>query len=351
MLAGICVLAAFVVGSAADPAHAQTGAPIVYKSSAPTAPVMTASLDVPRDGMSLYVAPHAPIPTFSSPSLAAPAPLAASLGPVPPVGAAGEEQSSALRTVAPPASSALAAPYAGPPYQVDGKWYVPAHEPNYDEVGIASWYGPNFHGKASASGEPFDENAMTAAHPTLPIPSLVRVTNLDNGRSVVVRLNDRGPFVDDRIIDLSRAAAGALDMHGPGTARVRVQYVGPAPSTPNAAPSEPVLATPQTSQDIVGRQLAPLAAPAPAAASTPMMQPSGEVFFLQAGSFADLGNANKLRDRLRPVGLTTIKAVMVNGSEYYRVMLGPWPSRDAADRARQNLGASGIQTLVVAGNR
>jgi rare lipoprotein A len=126
---------------------------------------------------------------------------------------------------------AWAEPYAGPPYQVEGKWYVPTHEPNYDEVGIASWYGPNFHGKASATGEMFDEMAMTAAHPTLPIPSLVRVTNLSNGKSVVVRLNDRGPFVDDRhLFESGRRVCTA------GHGQVRVQYVGPAPAEANAAP-------------------------------------------------------------------------------------------------------------------
>ena len=356
ILTGVCILAAFIVGGAADPAYAQTGAPIVYKSATPAAPapMMTAALDTPRAGMSLNVAPHAPIPKFGKPEATAPVTQPVSLGPVAPVGLAGVEQSPALRSVAAPVASGVATPYAGPAYQVDGKWYVPAHEPNYDEVGIASWYGPTFHGKDSASGEPFDENAMTAAHPTLPIPSLVRVTNMDNGRTVIVRLNDRGPFVDDRIIDLSRAAAGALDMHGPGTARVRVQYVGPAPATPNAAPNVVPMAAQQPAQAIVSRQLPPVAPP-PVVAPAPVLQPaaqmSGETFFLQAGSFADLGNANKLRDTLRPVGVTSIKAVMVNGSEYYRVMLGPWSSRDAAERARQDLGASGINSIVVAGNR
>jgi rare lipoprotein A len=333
---------------ATDAAHAQ--APIVYKSPVASAPVsgpipgkvMTASLDLPRDGMSLHVAPHAPVPSFSN----APAPRPVSLGPVPTVSAS-VEQTPALRTVAPPSAVGVAAPYAGPPYQVDGKWYVPAHEPNYDEVGIASWYGPTFHGKDSASGEPFDENAMTAAHPTLPIPSLVRVTNLDNGRTVVVRLNDRGPFVDDRIIDLSKAAAGALDMHGPGTARVRVQYVGPAPAQANAAPATPLQTDPQP---IVGRPLPPVVAAGPVA-QAPAMQPTGEAFFLQAGAFGDLGNANQMRDRLRPMGVTSLKPVMVNGSELYRVMVGPWPTRADAERARQDLAAAGVQAMVVPGNR
>lgn len=341
-LFGACVLGAVLVLATADPAHAQ--APIVYKSSATSTPMMTAALEPPRDGMSLRVAPQAPIPSFSNAPSSTPM-RSVSLGSVPPVSSA-IEQPPALRTVAPPSIANVATPYAGPPYQVDGKWYVPAHEPSYDEVGIASWYGPTFHGKASASGEPFDENAMTAAHPTLPIPSLVRVTNLDNGRTVVVRLNDRGPFVDDRIIDLSRAAAGALDMHGPGTARVRVQYVGPAPAEPNVAPVfAQQTATSPPQQPIVSRSLPPVAAPQPTVA--PIVPASGEAYFLQAGAFGDLGNANKMRDRLRPVGATSLRPVMVNGSELYRVMVGPWPTRDAAEQARRELAASGIQALVV----
>lgn len=116
----------------------------------------------------------------------------------------------------------------GRPYQVSGRTYVPQRNDRYDETGIASWYGPNFHGRPTANGELFDQNLMTAAHPTLPIPSIVEVTNLENGRTLRVRLNDRGPFVDDRMIDLSRAAADALGYRAAGLARVRVRYIGPA---------------------------------------------------------------------------------------------------------------------------
>ena len=117
----------------------------------------------------------------------------------------------------------------GQPYEVDGHWYSPAEQPHYDETGIASWYGPGFHRRETANGEWFDMDYLTAAHTTLPLPSYVRVTNLENGRALVVRVNDRGPFVGDRIIDLSRKSAEALKMRGRGTARVRVQYLGPAP--------------------------------------------------------------------------------------------------------------------------
>jgi rare lipoprotein A len=113
----------------------------------------------------------------------------------------------------------------GKPYQIYGTWYRPAFQPEYDEEGIASWYGPGFHGNYTASGERFDKYDMTAAHTTLPMPSIVRVTNLDNGKSAIVRVNDRGPFKENRIIDLSKKAAEALDMTKTGTARVRVQYL------------------------------------------------------------------------------------------------------------------------------
>jgi len=116
----------------------------------------------------------------------------------------------------------------GEPYRVAGRTYVPRDDPNYSKVGLASWYGPNFHGRRTANGEVFDMSDLTAAHPTLPLPSYARVTNLSNGRSVIVRVNDRGPFSRDRIIDVSATAAAMLDFKRAGVARVKVDYVGPA---------------------------------------------------------------------------------------------------------------------------
>ncbi|MFN3931528.1 MAG: septal ring lytic transglycosylase RlpA family protein, partial [Brevundimonas sp.] len=115
------------------------------------------------------------------------------------------------------------------PYQIRGRWYRPEEQPRYDETGLASWYGDQFHGRPTATGERFDMNALTAAHKTLPLPGLVEVTNLANGRRVVLRVNDRGPFVDSRIIDLSRGAADALDLRRAGVGEVRVRYLGRAP--------------------------------------------------------------------------------------------------------------------------
>lgn len=117
----------------------------------------------------------------------------------------------------------------GKPYKIKGKWYYPKEEFNYDKVGLASWYGPNFHGRLTANGEIYDQNHLSAAHPTFPLPSYARVTNQANGRSVIVRVNDRGPYAHGRIIDLSSRAADTLDTKAKGVAKVRVQYVGRAP--------------------------------------------------------------------------------------------------------------------------
>jgi rare lipoprotein A len=114
----------------------------------------------------------------------------------------------------------------GRPYQVNGRWYTPKEQPNYDEVGTASWYGAQHEGRPTANGEVFHRNAVSAAHKTLPLPSLVEVTNLDNGKKLKVRVNDRGPFVDGRIIDLSQEAARKLGFETQGTTRVRVRYIG-----------------------------------------------------------------------------------------------------------------------------
>ncbi len=135
----------------------------------------------------------------------------------------------------------------GAPYKVNGRTYTPKAEPDYEAVGVASWYGSQFHGKPTANGEKFDRNLLSAAHTTLPLPSLLEVRNLENGRRVIVRLNDRGPFVDDRLIDLSEAAAKELGFREQGLARVRVRYIGPADLRQAAA-------QPKTARAADGRQ-------------------------------------------------------------------------------------------------
>jgi rare lipoprotein A len=146
---------------------------------------------------------------------------------------------------------------SGQPYEVRGVWYYPKEQPNYDEIGIASWYGEQFHNHYTADGEVFDMNLPSAAHTTLPLPSLVEVTNLSNGKTLIVRVNDRGPFVDGRIIDLSKEAAAELGFVAAGVTRVRVRYVGRAPDPggmsarqefASAAPKPPAATAPPPSR-------------------------------------------------------------------------------------------------------
>ena len=117
----------------------------------------------------------------------------------------------------------------GEPYEVDGQWFTPQEDPGYDRIGDASYYAYEFHGRRTANGEIFDMWALTAAHPTLPLPSYVYVTNLQNGRTLLLRVNDRGPYAKDRVVDVSKTAARYLGFEMRGTTRVRVRYAGPAP--------------------------------------------------------------------------------------------------------------------------
>jgi rare lipoprotein A len=119
----------------------------------------------------------------------------------------------------------------GQPYQIDGRWYTPQEDSRYDRRGRASYYASEFHGRRTSNGEIFDMWSLSAAHPTLPLPSFVYVTNLENGRTLLLRVNDRGPYSNSRLIDVSRAAARYLGFERPGTVRVRVRYAGPAPLT------------------------------------------------------------------------------------------------------------------------
>lgn len=241
----------------------------------------------------------------------------------------------------------------GRPYQISGKWYVPTAEPNYDEVGMGSWYGPKFHGKPSATGEIFDQNALTAAHPTLPIPSLARVTNLENGQSIVVRINDRGPFVDDRIIDLSKKSAAAIGYEKSGTAKVRVQYLGLAPKEHNTVPAK--YEKQALAQLAANQSRSNNGAPGfmkAAYKSTPLAalnnKQSKPGFYLQMGAFSELSNAHAHRAKLHAFGKPSVKEVRSNGRELFKVMLGPWPSKHAAENARVQLTQNGFDSIIVA---
>jgi rare lipoprotein A len=155
----------------------------------------------------------------------------------------------------------------GVPYVVGGRTYVPQEDPHYRAEGLASWYGSDFHGRETANGEIYDMHGISAAHPTLPLPSYVRVTNLGNSRSLIVRVNDRGPYHSDRLIDLSAKAARLLDFHAEGLARVRIEYVGRAPL--------------EGSDDNV--LLATLREGAPAPAPSPILLASSRPFLPQIG--------------------------------------------------------------------
>jgi len=161
----------------------------------------------------------------------------------------------------------------GKPYKVAGQTYYPKHNPSYDKIGVASWYGDKFHGKPTANGEVYDKSALTAAHKTLPLNSYVIVTNIENGKSIKVRLNDRGPFIDGRIIDLSEAAAGALNIRQQGTGRVRVQYAGAAQPGLGASytPQAPVQLTERSEPETPPVQ-APLPTPVPAPVPAPVVE-------------------------------------------------------------------------------
>jgi rare lipoprotein A len=139
-----------------------------------------------------------------------------------------------------PDHAAPSVPGTMKPYRVEGHWYYPAPQPHYNEVGYASWYGDGYGCRVTADGEAMDPHALTAAHKTLPLPSMVEVTNLDNGRKIRVRVNDRGPFAANRIIDLSHAAADKLGIYGKGTAKVRVKYIGPADPKSDEAVWRPI---------------------------------------------------------------------------------------------------------------
>lgn len=202
-----------------------------------------------------------------------------------------------------------------------------APEARVIERGIASWYGPGFHGRTTANGERYDMHALTAAHPSLPFGTWVEIRNLDNGKTCRVRINDRGPFVRGRIVDLSYAAARSIDMVGPGTARVELAVVGPGAPRP-LAPLEP---------DPVPVSAPVLAPEEPAAAP--------DAFTVQVGAFGEADRAETLRDLLATHYPDTRVA---SDGTWYRVQVGTFSKRPAADKLRQELERLGWTALVVA---
>jgi len=292
----------------------------------------------------------------------------------------------------------------GKPYQIKGVWYYPSEDMSYDRTGIASWYGPNFHGKPTANGETFDQWEVSAAHKTLPMPSVVRVTNLVNGRALVVRINDRGPFKPGRIIDLSRRAAQLLGVEQAGTAQVRVQILpkesrimadrAKAGGIQLSAAEAPIKAQDIGSEPIASQALPePVMAPKPEVAKVqsklyvnpapvekqPAIKPAvveqatlmdapvtqanipanvGDVaqvavsptrLFIQAGAFSNASNAHKVKERLSLLGEAQITPVSVGGRDLYRVRIGPLGTVAEADALMGQVvaaGYNGARTVV-----
>ena len=265
----------------------------------------------------------------------------------------------------------------GKPYRIKGVWYYPKEDWDYVETGVASWYGPQFHGKDTANGEIFDQNAVSAAHRTLPLPSVVRVTNLENGRVIVVRVNDRGPFAHGRIIDMSRRGAQLLGFERQGTAKVLVEILENASRQVQAIAKGIGRKTGKTSTfDAPKPKAAPtttvgvgtLAPPSGAKATAPkpaeseataarradsdrvsregsrtQLVDSGETvsvdpskitdgqLFVQAGAFRNKSNADRLSRKLVPLGNSHVQQAQVSGKTFYRVRIGPIASVSEAD--------------------
>jgi len=217
----------------------------------------------------------------------------------------------------------------GRPYQVAGKWYYPLDSnAQYSQVGIASWYGKKFHGRKTANGETYNMYAMTAAHTTLPMPSLVLVTNLDNGKSVKVRVNDRGPFVKGRLIDLSYAAAKALGYAKQGTARVRVQ-------TLNAAEHD------------VSKQHVLKPQPVKPIQQSPV-QHEPKMAYVQVGAFVEHDNALGVVDKLQThLDANHPPLKVVNIGHVYRVRVGPFDLDEDAEHTLSLIQGKGYTAAMI----
>lgn len=266
----------------------------------------------------------------------------------------------------------------GNPYQAMGKWYTPTESYSYDETGIASWYGDQFHGKRTANGETFDKNALTAAHPTLQLPSLVRVTNLSNGRSAVLRVNDRGPFSRSRLIDVSHRASDVLGFTAQGTAKVRVQVLDResrilAEAAKKGYPEKIQMAMAFKRDPLSGQQVAsaqPLVTtqqvisddlPPPAAVGTVSNEDIEDLnkqlfrkfpvsptnIFVQVGSFTNPNNANSLKSQLGRLGHVDVYPTMVGGKQFYRVRIGPVGSVAQADTVLSRTISAGYPTARI----
>ena len=297
----------------------------------------------------------------------------------------------------------------GKPYNVEGKWYYPKEQWDYREEGLASWYGDEFHGRRTANGDVFDKTQLTAAHRTLPMPSLIRVTNLDNGRSAILRVNDRGPFSKGRILDVSHESARVLGFDTVGTARVRVELLAEesrrlaeasgakfpddwkSPATPNnndrlvkqqtadatSVNDPPPLAnkpfTPIETEELpppgertgftpppdagAAKPIKNTNAPTEPPANKPLQMPSPlskpataqaqSGVFVQVGSFGRMENVDRLKGKLKDIADVQVSPLERGGKTLYRVRLGPIESMAKAEKIKQQVGDIGINDAKI----
>jgi rare lipoprotein A len=288
----------------------------------------------------------------------------------------------------------------GRPYRVNGLWYYPNVDYDYREIGVASWYGPGFHGRSTANGEAYDMNDLTAAHRTLPMPSIVRVTNLENGRSIKLRVNDRGPFVGNRIIDVSRRAAQLLGFHINGTARVLVEnaaeeskqlaaalgvrvdtavverpteqpvrelasaYETSSTMPPSPMPEPEIQPEPEVGQAAMSYMPVtalqePPASSDPEPETSPLINssaleteprpelPVASTRYVQAGAFTDVDRADSARRRLSRIGPIVMSPSRISGRELLRVRVGPLYSDEEAERVLASVSRAGFPDCLL----
>ena len=265
----------------------------------------------------------------------------------------------------------------GQPYEIDHVWYFPSYDSNYDRTGVASWYGHPFHGRPTANGERYDMNDVTAAHPTLPLPSRVRVTNLENGRQLVLRVNDRGPFIDGRLIDVSRRAAQLLGFYRTGLAEVRVEYLGLdhlEPDVPRPVDSPKTLlanGTPSataTSHEVASSAGAverpPVKPVRTAAVHAPRAENNGDGTTIAGGSrsqgllveaavLEERDDADRLSAIVRSLGSVAVEPERRSGRVVYAVRIGPVDSDHEAATILAQLNQAGLTEshIIAAGYR
>jgi peptidoglycan lytic transglycosylase len=275
----------------------------------------------------------------------------------------------------------------GKPYKIGSSWYYPSVDYEYSETGIASWYGSKFHGRETANGERYDMNELTAAHRTLPMPSFVRVTNLENGRSIALKINDRGPFARGRIVDVSRRAAQLLGFEAQGTARVRVDIMAPqsrviaarmqgqaqiasvgSPLTVDRLPTVAVdtqsLPPPPGGKAAEESQPNAQLAPLPDAKAIPIavetqnlpdpvvgmvsstnIQPT--TLYVQAGAYTIYQNAHRVQARLTSIGPVQISSTLVNDRDFFRVRVGPISGIQEADAVLEQVVSAGYNDAKI----